>query len=78
MKRITHLYYEHDKRRIVDQDGDIVTAKKARKVWFAGTLTDYNLAFHQLLTYEFDMEKVEAYYRALDEKTALNPFAKEL
>ena len=66
MKRITHLFYHHDERKIVDQDGETVTAKKARKLWFAATLTDFNLALHTLVNYDFDMEKVEAYYRSLD------------
>lgn len=66
MKRITHLYYEHDKRRVVDQDGATVSMKKAKKVFEAGTLTDYNLAVATLSMYDYDTDKVEAHYRALD------------
>lgn len=66
MKRITHLYYEHAERRIVDQDREVVALKKAKKVFEAGTLTDYNLAMHTLANHRYDMEKVEAYYRSLD------------
>ena len=66
MKRITHLYYEHAERRIVDQDREKVSLKKAKKVFEAGTLTDFNLAMQQLANHSFDMEKVEAYYRSLD------------
>lgn len=66
MKRITHLYYEHAERRIVDQDHKVVAVKKAKKIFKAGTLTDYNLAMQQLANHSFDMEKVEAHYRSLD------------
>ncbi len=66
MKRITHLYYEHAERRIVNQDHEVIAVKKAKKIFEAGTLKDYNLAMQQLANQDYDMEKVEAYYRSLD------------
>lgn len=66
MKRITHLYYRHNERRVVDQDGATVSMKKAKKVLAAGGLTDFNLAIYTLSQFDFDVEKVEAHYTELE------------
>ena len=64
MKRITHIFYLHDERRLVDQDELPVTLKKARKFFEAGTLVDYNLALQTLANHNWDMEKVNDHYIA--------------
>jgi len=66
MKRITHLHYRHDKRQVVDQDGDAVPMKRARKIFDAGQLTDFNLAMYTLKQFDFDTDAVEAHYKECD------------
>ncbi len=70
MKRITHLYYKHDERKVVDQDNEAVALKRAKKVFEAGTLTDFNLAMRTLAIHDYNMNDVDAHYKALDKLRA--------
>ena len=63
----------HGKRLADDEEtsvlGDIVlrlSSTRAREAYESGTLSDFNLALRQLAIQEWDMERVEEYYREQD------------
>ena len=60
------LHYNHDSRTITQEGGAAVSFEAARKLWDQGKLDDYNLALHTLANCNWDSNKVEAHYRALD------------
>ena len=60
------LYYLHDERRIVDQEGEDVTYERARELWQDMKIDDYNLALHTLATHDWDSDKVDAHYKEQD------------
>ena len=62
------LFYHHDERRIVDQDGKEITYERARELWETFKLTDYNLALHTLSINNWDSDKVTAHYAEMEKQ----------
>lgn len=47
---------------IEDETGKKYSVKKARKLVQNGKVSNFNLAFHRLIIYNYDLEKVKDYY----------------
>lgn len=56
------IYYEHDKRKIVDQEGNEHSYEDAVDGMIAGQFTDCNTAMSTLINHDGDMDAVEKYY----------------
>jgi hypothetical protein len=39
-----------------------ITPEKAKELWLAGKVADFNLAFQRLAGFDFDVAAVQAYY----------------
>ena len=61
--------YDHKRRQCFDESDNHskpITIDQAREAYESGTLSDFNLALRQLAIQEWDMERVEEYYREQD------------
>ncbi len=62
--------YDHKRRQCFDETimakPSRITIDQAREAYESGTLSDFNLALRQLAIQEWDMERVEEYYREQD------------
>ena len=62
--------YDHKLRQCFDETimakPSKITIDQAREAYESGALSDFNLALRQLAIQEWDMERVEEYYREQD------------
>ena len=61
--------YDHKSRQCLDETDKQsvpITIDQARAAFESGALSDFNLALRQLALQEWDMERVEEYYREQD------------
>ena len=61
------LFYHHDKRQIVDDEGKEYGPEKAIALYNQGKVENCNCAFLTLRDQGGDFEKVEEYYRGLEQ-----------
>jgi len=47
---------------INDATGKVVTVEEAKRLWEAGLVDDFNMAFHRLAHGGFDVDALKAYY----------------
>ena len=57
------IYYEHDKRKIIDESGVTRTFQEAVDGVSSGMFDNWNLAFNTLVRFDGDMDAVEEYYK---------------
>jgi len=57
---------ETERQRLGHKKRVPVTIEQAREAYESGVLSDFNLALRQLAIQEWDMERVEEYYREAD------------
>lgn len=57
------LLYDHEKREISIEDGDMISAHDAAALFDAALVADCNAAMTRLCLNDYDMDKVEAFYR---------------
>ena len=59
------LIYNHAKREIRNDAGDILSFEEAEKAYIEGRVTDNNLAMGTLFDHDGDMDAVEDYYQSV-------------
>lgn len=57
------IYYEHDKRKIIDESGVTRTFQEAVDGVSSGMFDNWNMAFNTLVRFGGDMDAVEEYYK---------------
>jgi len=69
MEKNSVVYYDHARRQCFDKTGNQsipMPVEDVKQVWYAGTLSDFNLALRTLAINDWDMDAVERYYQECD------------
>jgi len=57
------IYFNSTSRRLTNGKGEVYTTEQAREIVNSGTPYECNLSMQRLISYDFDYDKLDEFYR---------------